>query len=517
MKRTTRAAWVALGLMLLWRLAMLLLVAQPMPANDAFFFDGAVINWLRHGHYCNPSLSAAYTISAHQVFAAYPPFYQLPLLGWMWGFGTSALSEMWLHFALFCAYAVLAVALVRRFFPEQVSYALAALFLFGITWCERPDDLAHIFGMAALWLIARQLGAKNPGWASKLGIALLLFAALYTSPVGGAYYFGIGALAQGFAWWLARRRISIVAYALAAVFFAGATFAIAKTHPLWWQGFQENARRLSIGSGGHALHFPEVNDLIKLARQAPVFLLFLAVCPLLWKQRDRLRANASEGHLAWIALTLGIAAMGTGLFAVVAFLLAPNYVIYVLPSQVVLAAGLLAIGEQLEFMPRRWLRGVLTASVLFVSIRAVGLTTWGAACARDISYRRSCEIVRQELQPVANTQTPVILSSAFLYAAAELGVTNALHADWVHDHRRMGPDPDLDALQKLRSPKLILTQFDFYRNYPRTIERLCQHPELVLVRVRDTTRTRTPDSIPRFQRVLQHVSWAPVIVELDWR
>jgi len=31
------------------------------------------------------------------------------------------------------------------------------------------------------------------------------------------------------------------------------------------------------------------------------------------------------------------------------------------------------------------------------------------------------------------------------------------------------------------------------------------------------SRLRAPDSFRKFQQVLQHVSWAPVIVEFDWK
>ena len=51
----------------------------------------------------------------------------------------------------------------------------------------------------------------------------------------------------------------------------------------------------------------------------------------------------------------------------------------------------------------------------------------------------------------------------------------------------------------------------------KILNQLRQHPDLVSVRVRDLSAMRTPDSIPSLQRVIQHVSWAPVIVDLDWK
>ena len=96
MNERARGPWLVLGLVLAWRLALLVFTAQPIPANDAFLFDGAVVNWLMHGQYFNPSLAEAFPISGHQVFAAYPPVYQAVLLLWMSVCGTSVLSAMWL-------------------------------------------------------------------------------------------------------------------------------------------------------------------------------------------------------------------------------------------------------------------------------------------------------------------------------------------------------------------------------------------------------------------------------------
>jgi len=38
----------------------------------------------------------------------------------------------------------------------------------------------------------------------------------------------------------------------------------------------------------------------------------------------------------------------------------------------------------------------------------------------------------------------------------------------------------------------------------------------VTVRVENLARVRPPDASPRWQRVVQHVAWAPVMVTLDW-
>jgi hypothetical protein len=421
--------WMAFALVVLWRLALLIFTAQPVPANDAFDFDGGVVNWLLHGKYVNPCLINAYPVSGGVLFSLYPPFYQIPLLIWMSVFGTGALATMWMHFFMFTASAFLAVILIRDVFPRGRSYMSAVLFLLAVTWNDRPEDFAHILGLASLLLLARQTQLKVQDWKTEIGIALLLFATLYTSVIVGAFYFGACFLTRATACLLARQKFSVTAFVAAVALFAGATLLIIETHPLWWQGFQESAHRgTSVGNGIlQSLHPPSVNDLIKIARNAPVFLIFLACLPALARHRNRL--TAMENDVAWMSLTIGSGVMGIIFLATILVLL-PPYVNYVLFTQVVLAAGLPALGERLMPSRRRILNALMFSCVLLVSIRAVGMSTWGAACAYDVSYGRSNEILRQELQPFAKTDEPVILSSAFLYEATRLDVKNPLHADW---------------------------------------------------------------------------------------
>src|SRR5262245_57456626 len=80
-----------------WKVLLFLLSVQPIPANDSFFYDGAVVNFLLHGHYFNPALALALPISGSEVFSAYPPLYQFFLWLWMRLWGTSALAAMALH------------------------------------------------------------------------------------------------------------------------------------------------------------------------------------------------------------------------------------------------------------------------------------------------------------------------------------------------------------------------------------------------------------------------------------
>ncbi len=101
--------WLVFALVFAWKMALLVFTAQPVPANDSFFYDGAVVHYLLHGGYYNSSLGAAYPISGRELFSAYPPGYQLPLFLWMSVFGTSALAAMSLQLVF------LAFIMRRRF------------------------------------------------------------------------------------------------------------------------------------------------------------------------------------------------------------------------------------------------------------------------------------------------------------------------------------------------------------------------------------------------------------------
>ena len=123
---------------------MLVFSAQPVPSNDAFFYDGPVVNLLLHGKYANPALAEALPISGTEVFCAYPPLYQLLLLGWMGLFGTSALSAMVLHLVLFGICALLLLAIFRRLKIPELAGSSAGAFLLVITFHDRPDSLANV-------------------------------------------------------------------------------------------------------------------------------------------------------------------------------------------------------------------------------------------------------------------------------------------------------------------------------------------------------------------------------------
>ena len=96
-----------------WKIALFVLSAQPVPANDSFYFDGPVVNLLLHGKYVNPSIALAMPISGTEIFCCYPPLYQLVLLPWMLVFGTSVVASVAFHLVLFGGYLLVLLAIRR--------------------------------------------------------------------------------------------------------------------------------------------------------------------------------------------------------------------------------------------------------------------------------------------------------------------------------------------------------------------------------------------------------------------
>ncbi len=494
------------GLVLLWRLALLVFTAQPIPANDAFFFDGAVVNFLLHGHYVNPAAAEVLPISGTQIYSAYPPLYQGVLLLWMKIFGTSVLAAMALHLALFAASGFLTLAIVKKLFPPATNYALAVLLFLGITFGDRPDDLGHALGLFALFLVAKNISGGG-GWKTAAALTFVLFGALYSTVIVGAFYFGAGFLTVAAAWLTQRKIILFVPFAAAATLFVAVTFSIATFEPLWWRGFLENSAQTPIRTVG--VRVPHTLELIKLLRTAPVFLLAAGILPFVFARSRRLAGEP------WLALLAGVSLMGGVMLVAAMTVVAPDYVTYVMFAQIILAAGLLTLADQ--FFPARqiWLRLALAGCVVLISIRAIGITTWGAACAWKDSYAQTQKILRAELEPFAKTNSPVILSSPFLYRAMAVGVQRPIQMDWFYNHATATANSDVAALEKLRPPKVVLTQFDFYRTFAALFERL--PPDRVKISVRDLALVRPPDATPALARVVQHISWAPVIVDLDWK
>jgi hypothetical protein len=164
---------------------------------------------------------------------------------------------------------------------------------------------------------------------------------------------------------------------------------------------------------------------------------------------------------------------------------------------------------------RRLALACFVALAALTSIRAVGLSTWGLVCAWDFGYRDSQSTLKRELA-LCRADDAVVLSSAYLYTAARSKDLRWIHCDWLQPANRYQPEDDWEGLLRLRPAMLVLTQFDYYRRFQPVVTRLANQPDLAEVVVLDPARVRPPDAIPPLRRVVQHLSWAPVTVRINW-
>ena len=189
MKRLLERPGMVFLLVFTWKAVLLLTVAQPVPANDAFFYDGPVVHLLNHGGYFNPSIAQSRPFSGTEFFCAYPPLYQLTMLAWMSIFGTSALAAMGCHLFFFGGYALTVLAIFRQLKLPVNLANLAGLFLLAITFDDRPDGLACLLGTLGVYAVTRWLtGARGWAWLAALFSVLAIGTSLQ---VGALYSFWI--------------------------------------------------------------------------------------------------------------------------------------------------------------------------------------------------------------------------------------------------------------------------------------------------------------------------------------
>ena len=506
---------VIFGLIFAWKVGLLLLTVQPVPSNDAFFYDGPVVNFLLGGKYCNPSLSFALPISGNEVFCAYPPLYQLLLVGWMKILGTSVIAAMILHLVLFGVYMLLLLALCRRLRFPTVASSLGAAFLLVITFHDRPDSLAHVFGIAALYAWVRWQSAaldasgarRLTGWAwamaafavlglcTGLQIGAVYFLLIWTAVLGGVLF--------------ARTRLPAAPMLASIVVPLLLILLVVFGYPHLWAGFLEHARQTPSLTGWR---WPLFHEVLKMVRTVPGVLLVAILMP--WLKANR--ASDPVERLVWLA-TLASTIAALAITGAAMFLLTPNSVLFAAYLQPVVVGGYLTLAlKRLAPSQFRLQTYLFIAAACLGAVRAVGMSTWGVACARDVSQLKALARVRQEFE-TGQAGEMVVSSAAYLYEAARHRQVRPVHCDWLAAARRGEANTDKSALIELKPPKLVLTQFDFYRRYQPVLVELQSRPDLVQMDIINTATVAPPDSQKRWQKVVQHISWAPVIVHLSWK
>ena len=193
---------------------------SPYPANDSFFYDGAVVHFLQHGGYFESLGLAGPADFGHGSFQRLPAAVSAGAAGVDERvFGTSALyGDVAAHgFArVFPAGGVLAI------FPACWAEApawcvdLGGLFLFSLTFHgPPPDSLAQVFGRAAYtWVRARSgFASLVQNRSTDLWLWLTTLFVVLTSGTSlqiGAVYFGWIWLATLMDCGLSRRRFPVL-------------------------------------------------------------------------------------------------------------------------------------------------------------------------------------------------------------------------------------------------------------------------------------------------------------------
>lgn len=500
-----------------WKIALFIFTAQPIPANDAFFYDGAVIHHLLHGGYYNPSVAQAFPVSGREVFSAYPPLYQVPLLAWMSVFGASALSAMALHLCLFGFYMFALFAILQRLQIPAWCVNAAGVFLLGFTFHDRPDSLAHLLGMLAIYACVRSRKLLGRGAASGAVwvwlMALFIVLAFCTSLQIGGIYFLVVSFATLTACQMDKEPAPFLPMSLMVVVPVALVLIVKLALPRAWAGFMENVHQTPFITGLRVAHWQEG---AKIVRTVPGILVVAVLLPISWfKQHHDFESDTGRRYEI-ILLAAFLPALG--IVAASLTLLSPNTVAIANYLQPVIVACYLGACASL-FAGQPWLRAqiiCLVPAMLLVSVRAVGMTTWGVACAADVGYAAAVQRVETELagEPPGYK---VVMSSAFLYGAAKHGKLTLIHSDWMTPANGDSRVSDTEALLHLEPQKMILTQYDYYRRFEAVLDRVKTDPSLAAIQVANTARTKPPDAIQSLRQVVQHVSWAPVIVNLSWR
>ncbi len=517
MNRLLDRRGLVFALVFVWKIALLLLSVQPVPANDSFFYDGPVVYLLNQGGYFNPSIVLARPISGGEVFSAYPPLYQLVLLVWMSVFGTSAPSAMWFHAVLFGCYLLVVLGILRQLAVPARCVNLAGMFLFAITFHDRPDSLAFLLGTLAIYAWVRlqkqvpesreTLSGRHWSWLCAGFVVLTLCTSLQI----GSVYFAWVCVAAAAARKVLRKPIPSLPATMLVLVPLGLLALVYFGFPRLWAGFIENVHNNPSLTG---LRRPAVTDLLKIVRNVPAILGMAGLLLL------NLRRGRSWLEMAWWGereILLGSGLLVALLVAVgCASVVTPNWVSVAIYLQPLLVGLFLASLQYLSRSRFPSMSTVFVAALLagLAAIRAVGMTTWGLACAADVSYASAIGRVRAELKTVP-TGAKVVLSSAYLYEAARY-----TKGFWIHEDYPTAPksgESFADSLRRLRVRELILTQFDYYRRYESVLEELRTGGTPATITTFNTARVRSPDSYPRLRQVLQHISWAPVIVKLDWK
>ena len=161
----------------------------PCPQVDDAFYKSPAAELVQHGRLAIPC-SAGFLPRMEEVFACYPPFYQLILAAWYAVFGVTLKTSLAFSFFVHALNGLLIVELSRRWLREHdglspvVKIVLptmaGVLHLCNLAYFDRQEELALVFvftSMVIAW-------SPMPGWfmVRPLLIGVCVGCAALTSP-----------------------------------------------------------------------------------------------------------------------------------------------------------------------------------------------------------------------------------------------------------------------------------------------------------------------------------------------
>lgn len=348
----------------------------------------------------------------------------------------------------------------------------------------------------------------DPVWAWLTMLSVVL--ALCTSLQLGGVYFCVIWLLTVLNFYVRSERFPIAPLVGTILIPLGLILLVKFGYPRLWAGFQEHAAQTPAVGG---LRFPRLDDCLKAIRTVPGVFGIALLTFVIWLKRGRQVLGELTKIVLLVALVSSAAIFGICMVAL--GYLTPNYALSAAYLQPLVVAGFLAaIAGEVAFQARRiaWI-GMFVALAGLGAVRAIGMSTWGLVCATEVGHTQAIQMIQSSLNETPS-RTMVAVSAAYLYEAARHKNIRAIHSDWLAPGRH--PEHLVDLIIRERPVKLLLTQFDYYRHFVGPVAQLQRRPDLVDVSIKNVARTPPPDASVRLQKVVQHISWAPVIVEFKW-
>jgi hypothetical protein len=193
------------------------------------------------------------------------------------------------------------------------------------------------------------------------------------------------------------------------------------------------------------------------------------------------------------------------------FVVGTNYVwAAAYPQPLIVALWLMARASSHHKPPESKNRlsfAVLAVAIAIFSIRAVALTTWGVISSIDFGKSSASREIRRVLDGLPDG-AEIIVSSPYLYDLAGQQRLKTFHADWIGPYGEPG---------RVNPAVMVLTPYDYFRRFESELKEKDRRHHIARWEVLTMQRVPVPDQFPAYQRLVQHISWAPVIVQVEWR